>query len=201
MIINTDDYIGLYHDCFEKKILQKTIKELQSLPSLKKINFKKPISDNHWQSHSWIDPATGKNSVRSKNELESTRWLAKDHKYYMDVLHKYIGEYIKQLKHSHFCGWAGYSQLTFHRYKKETNMDSHIDHIQTIFDGKIRGVPILSVVGQLNDNFEGGEFVVQDKKIKMKAGDILIFPSNFLFVHRVNTITKGTRLSFISWVY
>jgi predicted 2-oxoglutarate/Fe(II)-dependent dioxygenase YbiX len=56
-------------------------------------------------------------------------------------------------------------------------------------------------VGQLNDSFEGGEFVVLDKTIKMKAGDLLIFPSNFIFEHQVKTITKGTRLSFISWVY
>ena len=57
------------------------------------------------------------------------------------------------------------------------------------------------MVGQLNDSFEGGEFVVLDKTIKMKAGDLLIFPSNFIFEHQVKKITKGTRLSFISWVY
>ncbi len=79
-------------------------------------------------------------------------------------------------------------------------MASHIDHITSIFEDK-KGVPVLSVVGQLNDSFEGGEFVVLDKTIKMKAGDLLIFPSNFIFEHQVKKITKGTRLSFISWVY
>ena len=39
-------------------------------------------------------------------------------------------------------------------------MAEHCDHISSLFDGQIKGIPMLSVVGQLNDNFEGGEFVM-----------------------------------------
>jgi predicted 2-oxoglutarate/Fe(II)-dependent dioxygenase YbiX len=79
-------------------------------------------------------------------------------------------------------------------------MKFHHDHIHTLFDGEKKGVPILSILGLLNDNFEGGDFLMFDaKKVNLSAGDIILFPSNFLYPHAVTTITKGTRYSFVSW--
>ena len=40
-----------------------------------------------------------------------------------------------------------------------------------------------------------------DSKIDFEKGDILIFPSNFLYPHKVKPILEGTRYSFITWVY
>ena len=80
-------------------------------------------------------------------------------------------------------------------------MQIHYDHIQTIFDGKRKGVPILSFVGLLNDNYKGGEFICREKEIKLKRGDILLFPSNFMFPHGVKEVTKGLRYSFVSWAF
>ena len=79
-------------------------------------------------------------------------------------------------------------------------MANHVDHIHSIFDGENKGVPIISVVGLLNDNFVGGEFIFNDEHtIKLKQGDILLFPSNFIYAHRVNDIEEGIRYSFVSW--
>jgi len=81
-------------------------------------------------------------------------------------------------------------------------MAEHCDHIQDMFDGERKGVPVLSIVGTLNDNYKGGEFIMfQDKKINLEKGDLLIFPSNFLYPHKVNEITKGIRYSYVSWTW
>jgi len=49
---------------------------------------------------------------------------------------------------------------------------------------------------------ELGEFVMwKDKVIELKAGSVMIFPSIFLYPHRVEPIKKGTRHSFVSWAY
>jgi predicted 2-oxoglutarate/Fe(II)-dependent dioxygenase YbiX len=56
-------------------------------------------------------------------------------------------------------------------------------------------------VGLLNDDFTGGEFVIGEKKINLTGGDIVMFPSNFMFPHKVNTINNGERYSFVSWVW
>jgi predicted 2-oxoglutarate/Fe(II)-dependent dioxygenase YbiX len=79
-------------------------------------------------------------------------------------------------------------------------MANHVDHIRSIFDGNNKGIPVISVVGLLNDNFIGGELIFNDEHtIKLKQGDILLFPSNFIYKHRVNNIEEGIRYSFVSW--
>ena len=80
-------------------------------------------------------------------------------------------------------------------------MALHADHIQSLFDGERKGIPILSILGVLNDNYKGGEFVLIDKVIDFKGGDILIFPSNFMYPHKVEPVIEGTRYSYISWLW
>jgi predicted 2-oxoglutarate/Fe(II)-dependent dioxygenase YbiX len=200
MIINTDNYIKTYINCFDQHILKDTIQELNSLKTLNK-RISEGVNNFYWEPHSWYDPKEKIIEIKKNGKQpESTKKIVKYHNNIMATLHKYIGNYINDLKDKHLTGWSGYTQILFHRYNKGTKMNKHIDHITSIFEDR-KGVPILSVVGQLNDDFNGGEFVILDKTIKMKAGDILIFPSNFIFEHEVKKITKGTRLSFISWVY
>jgi predicted 2-oxoglutarate/Fe(II)-dependent dioxygenase YbiX len=40
-----------------------------------------------------------------------------------------------------------------------------------------------------------------DKVIEFKSGDLIIFPSNFVYPHRVETVTGGDRYSYVSWAY
>jgi predicted 2-oxoglutarate/Fe(II)-dependent dioxygenase YbiX len=81
-------------------------------------------------------------------------------------------------------------------------MRNHIDHIYDLFDGENRGIPVLSIIINLNEEYQGGEVVFFDKlKFSLKTGDILVFPSNFLFPHSVQPITDGVRYSAVSWAY
>ena len=57
------------------------------------------------------------------------------------------------------------------------------------------------MVGNLNEEYEGSEFTCRDTTIKLKTGDILMFPSNFMYPHEVTECTKGTRYSFVSWAF
>jgi hypothetical protein len=68
-----------------------------------------------------------------------------------------------------------------------------------LFDGERKGAPTMTALGFLNDDYEGGDFIMWDKKIDVNAGDLMIFPSNFLYPHKVNPITKGERYSFVAW--
>jgi hypothetical protein len=62
---------------------------------------------------------------------------------------------------------------------------------------------LISTVSYLNDNYEGGEieFRQSNVRIKPEAGSIVFFPSNFLYVHEVMPITKGTRYSMPHWYH
>ena len=101
-----------------------------------------------------------------------------------------------------FTSWTGYTQIKINKYTENKKMAIHCDHIHTIFDGELKGVPILSVLGFLNDDYDGGELIMFDDQVcEVKKGDLLIFPSNFLYPHKVNPVTKGVRYSIVSWVY
>lgn len=62
---------------------------------------------------------------------------------------------------------------------------------------------VLSVLLYLNDDYEGGEieFMHSNLKFKPKAGSVLFFPSNFLYVHEVYPVTKGPRYALPNWYH
>ena len=120
----------------------------------------------------------------------------------MDNIKKCIIEYLTYFNFPWFDGFEGYTDIRFNRYKKNKKMAMHCDHIQTIFQGERRGIPTLSCLGVLNENYTGGEFIMfDDMKIKFETGDLIIFPSIFLFPHRVEPVKKGIRYSYISWTW
>jgi predicted 2-oxoglutarate/Fe(II)-dependent dioxygenase YbiX len=81
-------------------------------------------------------------------------------------------------------------------------MAEHCDHIHDMFDGIKKGIPILTVIGLLNSEYTGGEFIIlEDEIIDLQKGDIVIFPSLFLYPHKVNPVTSGVRYSFATWIW
>lgn len=94
------------------------------------------------------------------------------------------------------------SPIRFNEYNKDQTMKIHYDIIKNIFDGVHKGVPQISIVGLLNDDFKGGKFLVRDEEIKLKKGDIIFFPSSFLYPHTVTKVTtKNPRYSFVCWAF
>jgi predicted 2-oxoglutarate/Fe(II)-dependent dioxygenase YbiX len=99
-------------------------------------------------------------------------------------------------------GFNGMTIPSINRYSTGQKMLPHVDHITSIFDGNLKGIPTLSVVGLLNNDFTDGQFMFwEDHDMKLEAGDIMIFPSNFMYKHHVEPVTQGTRYSFVSWTY
>jgi hypothetical protein len=58
----------------------------------------------------------------------------------------------------------------------------------------------VSLVAYPNDDYEGGElyFRLQDLKIKPQAGDLYIFPSNFMYPHKAMPVLSGTKYSIVT---
>jgi hypothetical protein len=58
----------------------------------------------------------------------------------------------------------------------------------------------VSLVSYINDDYEGGElyFRLQNLKIKPEAGDLFIFPSNFMYPHQAMPVTSGTKYSIVT---
>ena len=184
-----EDYI-IIKNTISKEICQSLIDE----------NNKK-----EWQKHTWNNYTTGENSSESTKELDVMPCTKEQQDKITPYLIKALEAY--QVKHS-VPGdktqgpWlTKFSPIRFNKYEVGTMMREHYDHIHSIFDGKMKGVPIVSIVANLNTDYEGSEFCCRGKEIKLKTGDILLFPSNFMYPHEVKEATKGTRYSFVSWAF
>jgi hypothetical protein len=58
----------------------------------------------------------------------------------------------------------------------------------------------VSLVAYVNDDYEGGElyFRLQNLKVKPNAGDLFIFPSNFMYPHQAMPVHLGTKYSIVT---
>lgn len=160
------------------------------------------LKEERWFEHEFYNPKTDSN-ISFDKELSVT-WTDNlpEAKEVNDKLWFVIREYISDINLNWFNGWSGYSQVRFNRYDVGKRMELHCDHIHSIFDGSRKGIPVLSIIGSLNDDYEGGDLIFwESEKIKLKAGEVMVFPSNFMYPHRVDEVTKGTRYSFVSWVW
>ena len=57
------------------------------------------------------------------------------------------------------------------------------------------------MVFYLNDDYEGGDFVFPDLKVRVRPepGMLVCFPSNHHYRHGVEPVTKGQRYSIVCW--
>jgi predicted 2-oxoglutarate/Fe(II)-dependent dioxygenase YbiX len=91
------------------------------------------------------------------------------------------------------------NQIDLLKYSTGGKYEIHIDH----YTNSPRH---LSIIMNLNDSYEGGELIFTDqkekevKKLKLGKGSIVFFPSNFMYPHNIQPITKGTRYSIVAWL-
>ena len=158
-----------------------------------------------WEKHKWNNYASGETSSEPTKELDVMPCTKEQQVKITPYLVNALNEY--QEKHGMKTGktqgpWLSkFSPIRFNRYPVGTMMREHYDHIHSIFDGNMKGVPLISIVANLNEDYEGSEFYCRGEKIELKTGDILLFPSNFMYPHEVRETTKGTRYSFVSWAF
>ena len=91
------------------------------------------------------------------------------------------------------------NQIDLLKYSVGGKYEIHTDHYTTT-------ARHLSIIMNLNDDYEGGDLIFTDqknneiKKLKLKKGSIVFFPSNFMYPHSIQPITKGTRYSIVAWL-
>ena len=188
---NIEDYVKIY-DVLDDSICQQTLKEISRNALFKQHNFYNPNDGTLYK------PA-------GDEELDISHFQPSTVPIIMINLCYCLQQYINEFNFPWFLTWNGYSELRWNRYDSNRRMSLHWDQIHSLFDGTKKGVPTLSMVGSLNTkdkDYTGGEFIMfDDKEYNLKAGQVLIFPSTFMYPHKVNLVTSGTRYSFVSWVW
>jgi predicted 2-oxoglutarate/Fe(II)-dependent dioxygenase YbiX len=153
-----------------------------------------------WQTHSWYDNSNGTSYSHDHAELE-VRGL-RDQAHLLEVCRQWAGSCIERyLNEFSQAGVTRLSNPRLNRYPPGAMMREHVDHIHTLFDGEEKGVPVLTILAVLNDDYTGGEFLLCGQQVSLAAGDAIVFPSSFMFPHAVEPVKTGTRYSFVSWAW
>ena len=182
--MNLTEYITVYRGGLDKHCCQKLLKAYSLIPN---------------EKHTWYHQH--KESYSLSDDLEPSVNWPEYPSYINEVIKGKIKDY--SLKHSDLLFVGSHTPLRINKYVKGNIMDKHVDHIHSIFDGKIKGIPIVSVIIGLNDDYKGGDLVFfkgwNEKKYRLGRGDMIIFPSCFLYPHRVKSITSGIRYTAVTW--
>ena len=184
---NLEAYIKTYK-MLDEETCKQTIKEIEEI---------------HWSQHTFYNVNENSYGTRSgEKELDIGYSQTSTKNVIMQKIWDSYLNYVKDLNFSWWSSWSGFTEVRFNRYKETRLMAEHCDHIHSIFEGERKGIPVMTALGSLNDDYTGGEFVMfEDTVIPFKAGEIKIFPSCFLFPHRIDPVTEGTRYSFVSWAW
>ncbi|HTV85707.1 MAG TPA: Fe2+-dependent dioxygenase [Dyella sp.] len=93
----------------------------------------------------------------------------------------------------------------FNRYQGGMHFGSHVDGSVRLLPGtgeKIRTDLSATLFLMPPDSYDGGELLIEDtygtQTVKLAAGDMILYPASSL--HRVNPVTRGTRLACFFWV-
>jgi len=111
------------------------------------------------------------------------------HKDIFDAIHPNVQDYGRYWG----VGISYYEAFNFVKYEGAgKHFNIHADHGPAY-------VTTVSVVAYLNDNYEGGElyFPRFDLTIKPKQGDILVFPSTYIYEHASLPMKSGTKYSVV----
>jgi len=87
-----------------------------------------------------------------------------------------------------------YEEATnFVRYNEGQHFAVHADH-------GFSYSAVVSAIGYLNDDYEGGEYLLpyQDIKFIPEKGDVLLHPSAFVYAHAALPVTSGTKYSAVT---
>lgn len=107
-----------------------------------------------------------------------------------DAQYAAVNDYCKEYNIMELKYWESFN---FIKYGPGQHFQEHHDH------GFSYNCTV-SLVAYPNDDYEGGElyFRLQDLKIKPEAGDLFIFPSNFMYPHRAMPVSSGTKYSIVT---
>ena len=75
-------------------------------------------------------------------------------------------------------------------------------HIDNAFMSTGRADMSFTIFLSKKDNYEGGDLIIEninsENKFKLKAGEIIIYPSTYL--HSVEIVNKGERIVCVGWI-
>lgn len=158
-------------------------------------------SNNDW---SWNKAGIISNDLNQKNRTNSFLPItknAKNNDFMMKKLHNQIYYKIEESLKWYKEQYNITDDLYHEPYVilKYDNKEEYKNH----FDGTTQTARCVSVVIYLNDDYTGGEIEFSNfgLKIKPKANSMILFPSNYAYIHQAHPINSGIKYAIVTWLH
>ena len=177
------DYIFLYPNVMDKKTCEAITTSYEKTAT--------------WHKSTFYD---GKKDTGTSQVAMQELWVNNEMPYFEELKKSFAictDDYksiYKTLDYSLTC-----TNFRLNFYREGGFMNQHIDNIHQSH-GQKQGYPHLTSLIFLNDDYEGGEFVICGEPLKKEQGSAVVFPSNFMYPHEVKKVTKGKRFSVMTWI-
>ena len=179
--------------------------ERNTIPAPVCDNLVRMIKGREWSKHTWYNKVEDKKFSEDSKELD-VQFITDELQgmvtpYMYQTFHRFNQKYKFDAENTDQIAYQ-FSTLRFNRYRRGQLMRRHHDHIYSLFDGARKGIPIVSVILNFNDEYEGGQlYFWHDYELELGKGDIIMFPSLFMYPHGVKETTEGERLSGVCWAW
>ena len=145
----------------------------------------------------WEDgkQTAGKHAAKVKNNLQ----LRRD----SDLSKKFSGLITKKILFNELIkSFALPKKVHGTIFSKSTTRMKYGRHIDNAYMSSGRADLSFTIFLNCKENYDGGELSIEsfnsEKKFKLNAGEIIIYPSTYL--HSVEEVIDGERLVFIGWI-
>lgn len=129
----------------------------------------------------------------NSDKLTDVHWFW----FWQKIFANNLKQYASQFKYG--CSTTGMMSLSALKYEVGDFYIPHTDYHSSFPRN-------LSIIYFLNNDYEGGHIFFQNPftgediiEVGSKPGRLLVWPSNFIFPHRVDKVTKGRRNVLVSW--
>ena len=160
---NIEKYVFVKQNFLDNEFCENTIEKLNQF--------------NFWKKHCWTtynynqekDLVSSSKLLSGENEPEIIHNIDKKidfNEFILQKISKVMLDYLDSLKFEWYNNINAITNLKFLKYSPGQTMQKHCDHIHELFDGTKKGIPVFTIIGLLNDDYEGGDLVMfDDKKI------------------------------------
>ena len=145
----------------------------------------------------WVDgkQTAGRHAAEVKKNLQLKRDASLSKKFSELIIKKILGnDLIKS--------FALPKKVHGTMFSKSTTGMKYGRHIDNPFMSSGRADLSFTIFLSSKENYDGGELSIEsfnsEKKFKLEAGEIIIYPSTYL--HSVEEVITGERLVFIGWI-
>ena len=181
--MNITDAIVQIDGLFNKELIKRTVNYINKI-NLKPLTISRGLDLN-------IRNVEGRTLNKNSNMTERILFI-----YLAREINKVLINYIAKFK---FMELQKINQIDLLKYSPGGKYEIHMDEGPNSFRR-------LSCIINLNDDYEGGDLIFTDqkekeiKRLKLSKGSVVFFPSNFMYPHGIQPITKGTRYSIVAWL-